>query len=93
MELIEKRAFYDEKGLPTNVPPQFRKMGFFWYSANLLYYLFHSPNEGMLSIINKAKDEMEWTRMERPLLTMHVRHGDVCAKTEEERTHRRCEPL
>eukprot|EP00978_Attheya_sp_CCMP212_P004571 scaffold9981_cov51-Attheya_sp.AAC.2 len=83
----------DKYGYPLHIPAQHRSNGHFWYYNQLLSYLMR-PNDQLIKIINEAKDQLEgWKDLERPLLSLHVRHGDSCPKDETVRKARQCEPL
>jgi len=63
------------------------------YVAHLLEHILGSPNDEFQKILDDAKRAAGWDRATRPLLSLHVRHGDTCSAMQEERTARRCEPL
>ena len=83
----------DKQGFPNIVPLQYRQMGNFWYSSMLLSYIMHSPNAYFQKVLEDAKVAANWGQVQRPMLSMHVRHGDSCSEIEESLTMRHCEPL
>jgi hypothetical protein len=89
----EQRYFDKESGYPTLVPVAFRKMGYFWYMSNLIHFVLGSPNDYFAQVLLDAKKATRWADIERPLLSMHVRHGDSCTKAEFGKAGRMCEAL
>jgi hypothetical protein len=59
----------------------------------LLSFVMHAPSLYFQRVLEDAKIASGWDRMQRPLLTMHIRHGDSCSKLQESLTMRHCEPL
>ena len=59
----------------------------------LLSFILHSPNFYFQKVIEDAKLASNWGQIQRPILSMHVRHGDSCSEIEESLTMRHCEPL
>ena len=89
--LLKERV--DQNGLPNTVPFAYRHKGHFWYSSELLHWIFKEPNQRLLLALDAAKKGANWAAVQRPLLSVHVRHGDTCSQDQQVRTHRRCEPL
>jgi hypothetical protein len=44
-------------------------------------------------VLEDAKIASGWDRMQRPLLSLHIRHGDSCSDLQESLTMRHCELL
>jgi len=78
---------------PVVVPERYRHKGHFWWASNLLSFLLATPNHDLQLHLESSKKAAGWSRMKRPMLSMHVRHGDTCTLAEEDYTKRRCEPL
>ena len=53
-------------------------MGYFWYVAHLLEHILGTPNAKFQRDLDRAKETAGWGRLVRPLLSLHVRHGDTC---------------
>jgi len=94
VHLFDEQRYFDKEGsYPTLVPQAFRKMGYFWYMSNLIHFVLGSPNGYFSQVLVDAKAAAKWKEVERPLLSMHVRHGDSCTKAELRKAGRICEPL
>jgi hypothetical protein len=94
VHLFDEQRYFDKDGsYPTLVPLAFRKMGYFWYMSNLIHFMLASPNDYFSQVLIDAKAAAKWRGVERPLLSMHVRHGDSCTKAELRKAGRMCEPL
>ena len=70
----------DDKGYPLNVPKNFREMGHFWYQSQLLSFILRRPNSFFAKVLSEAKVSAGWDKIQRPLLSMHVRHGVIFKK-------------
>lgn len=95
-ELLAKyssaRQTVTANGLPRSIPKRYRARGLFWYTSQLLGFLF-KPNTDLRTIIAERQSRIGWSHMQRPLLSLHVRHGDSCTAAESFRTARSCEGL
>ena len=72
--------------------------GWFWWVSNLVAYLVR-PNRELQRELKAAINStglydalLERQRTGRPILGLHVRHGDACGK-DAQRSGRHCEPL
>lgn len=83
----------DQQGYPRSVPKPYNKLGLFWYHSMLQSYMIQRPNDYFAHILADAKNKADWGSIQRPLLSLHVRHGDSCSPEQEEGKKRRCEPL
>ena len=97
-EKLDSHSYFvqgsDEWGLPKGIPlEEFRHLGWFWWHSQLLAFLLREPNESFQAELRRIKDAVGWASLSRPLLSLHVRHGDSCLLQEQDRTHRVCEPL
>lgn len=64
--------------------PVFKQRGHFWLVAHLLAWLLR-PND-----MTRRRVKERARGLKRPLLTMHVRRGDSCRSTQQEKKARRC---
>ena len=71
---------------------EYRKRGLFWYVSVYLRY-FMRPNADMKAAISRAKAELHWGSLPRPIIAMHVRGGDSCLEREQQRMARTCNSL
>ncbi len=81
------------------VPADFASRGWFFWSSQLLRYVVR-PSAGLARDVAAASDrlglrrELEAARRSgRPVIGMHVRHGDACMEEEVVRARRSCSPL
>jgi hypothetical protein len=51
------------------------------YVAHLLEHLIGTPSAKFQVEVDAAKEAAGWERLVRPLLSLHVRHGDTCRLT------------
>jgi len=89
-------TYFDAAGLPTNVPAEWRRMGFFRYASELFRFMLREPSDYFRGVMERAKLDAGWGgggSVERPLLSMHVRHGDTCIRHLGAETARKCDPL
>lgn len=63
--------------------------GWFWWESHVMAWLLR-PELGLATHVKQIKQSMDqW----RPVLGLHVRHGDSCLRSEEARTARKCDSL
>eukprot|EP00928_Gymnodinium_smaydae_P071018 TRINITY_DN5470_c0_g5_i1.p1 TRINITY_DN5470_c0_g5~~TRINITY_DN5470_c0_g5_i1.p1 ORF type:complete len:464 (+),score=89.37 TRINITY_DN5470_c0_g5_i1:279-1670(+) len=79
--------------LPTVVPQEFRHLGLFWWTAQQLRWLLRPAPQGQLDrLLAAERARLQW-ESQRPILALHVRHGDSCTPYQQFKTRRRCEGL
>eukprot|EP00747_Dinoflagellata_sp_TGD_P157842 gnl/TRDRNA2_/TRDRNA2_177776_c2_seq14.p1 gnl/TRDRNA2_/TRDRNA2_177776_c2~~gnl/TRDRNA2_/TRDRNA2_177776_c2_seq14.p1 ORF type:complete len:267 (-),score=18.24 gnl/TRDRNA2_/TRDRNA2_177776_c2_seq14:343-1143(-) len=60
------------------VPDEFKDKGLFWWTSQVWTYLLR-PDRGLRAQLAGLKEHLNW-EAHRPILGMHVRHGDSCHK-------------
>eukprot|EP00928_Gymnodinium_smaydae_P034336 TRINITY_DN24360_c0_g1_i4.p1 TRINITY_DN24360_c0_g1~~TRINITY_DN24360_c0_g1_i4.p1 ORF type:complete len:419 (+),score=69.42 TRINITY_DN24360_c0_g1_i4:47-1258(+) len=87
---------YDCNGihkLRDSVPQEFQHLGLFWWTAQRLRWLLRPAPDGQLGrSLAKEKQRLMW-ESRRPILGLHVRHGDACIKAQQLKKKRRCDGL
>jgi len=83
--------FWHWKTVEERVPPAYQDQGLFWWTAQQWTWLLR-PNLEMIAKVEQVKASFEW-EAHRPILGIHVRHGDSCMGSEGGRTGRKCEDL
>jgi len=73
------------------VPDEYKERGLFWWTAQQFAWLLR-PGERLAAQVASLKAALQW-EAHRPILGMHVRHGDSCMQGEGSRTGRKCESL
>ena len=53
----------------------------FAFTSEMLLFMFQ-PNNGVLREIERAKRQLGWDSLPRPILSMHIRHGKMSGETE-----------
>jgi len=77
------------------VPSEFRHLGSFWWVSQLTHRLLR-PRRALRTMLRTAARQSGLAAAlaaGRPVVGMHVRHGDACIESEASRTARSCEPL
>ena len=79
------------------LPKRFRNLGAFWWVSQLTHRLLR-PRRHLRAQLRLAARESGLAaalaaRPRRPIIGLHVRHGDACVTSEKSRTVRSCEPL
>lgn len=83
--------FWHWKEVKEQVPLAYRDMGLFWWTAQQWTWLLR-PTRELAERVATAKENYSWEDR-RPILGIHVRHGDSCMSSEGSRTARKCEGL
>mmetsp|Transcript_89758 Transcript_89758/g.187528 ORF Transcript_89758/g.187528 Transcript_89758/m.187528 type:complete len:1250 (-) Transcript_89758:81-3830(-) len=83
--------YWHWKPIEVRVPEQFQSMGLFWWTAQQWTWLLR-PSAEVAAKVNSLKEAWGWED-KRPILGMHVRHGDSCMSSEGGRTGRKCEGI
>ena len=73
------------------VPGEFAERGLFWWTSQQLAFLLR-PDDEFVSVISKLKTDLRW-EAHRPILGIHIRHGDSCSPDQVELKARTCEDL
>lgn len=73
------------------IPEEFQEQGNFWWASQELAFLLR-PDDEFASELEALKASFKW-EVNRPILAMHVRHGDSCSKVQEAGKARNCEDL
>ena len=77
------------------IPAAFRHLGSFWWVSQLTRRLLR-PRRTLRAMVRAAAHESGLSAAlaaRRPVIGMHVRHGDSCMTDEQTRTARSCDPL
>jgi hypothetical protein len=67
----------DDEGFPKYIPSPYRHKGHFWFVAQHISFIFR-PNEKFKQILTGLRTSMQFDAAPRPMLSLHVRHGDSC---------------
>lgn len=79
----------------TAIPPSFRQLGWYRWTITVLYHLLR-PKAILQQAIDNAMRDIGLANhlsMHRPILGLHVRHGDACLRKELRRMARTCTSL
>lgn len=77
--------------LGVQVPTEYEDKGLFWWTSQEANFMFR-PHDEFKQEIDALKRNLSW-EANRPILGMHVRHGDSCLAKEAKRTARKCDGL
>lgn len=83
--------FWHWKKVEIQVPPAYQDLGLFWWTAQQWAWLLR-PEGTLVAHLDAVKRTLSW-ETHRPILGMHIRHGDSCMQGEGSRTGRVCEDL
>jgi hypothetical protein len=78
-----------------SLPQEFRHLGSFWWVSQLTQRLMRPRGRARAMLRAGLRDSGLGAALvaQRPIIGMHVRHGDACIASERARTVRTCEPL
>lgn len=82
---------YPSQKCNTSGVPLIKDQGLFWWETHVMAWMLR-PKSSLATHFKGVMESMEWDQW-RPILGVHVRHGDSCMRTEQRRAARKCEGL
>lgn len=92
MKAMKDRSHKDnDMEYNQTMPEEFAEKGNFWWTSQQLAYLIR-PDQKLAEEVEALKAGFNW-EASRPILALHIRHGDSCDRAREKEHFRTCEDL